>query len=54
MLTELSMSQTNKRHLNKEKIKLIKQLPYLVSNVIEIVEPYIDPNEADGANKIHP
>lgn len=30
---------------NKEKIKLNKQLPYLVANVIEIVEPYVDPNE---------
>lgn len=35
---------------NKEKIKVNKQLPYLVANVIEIVEPYVDPNEDDGAN----
>lgn len=46
--------QTNeqKAHIkdNKEKIKLNKQLPYLVANVIEIVEPYFDPNEdPDGA-----
>lgn len=35
---------------NKEKVKLNKVLPYLVSNVIEIVEPYVDPaEEADGA-----
>jgi 26S proteasome regulatory subunit T5 len=35
---------------NKEKIKVNKQLPYLVANVIEIVEPYIDPNEEfDGS-----
>jgi 26S proteasome regulatory subunit T5 len=33
---------------NKDKIKLNKQLPYLVANVIEIVEPYTDPEE-DGA-----
>lgn len=44
-------SDQQKTHIkdNKEKIKLNKQLPYLVSNVIEIVEPYIDPNENDGA-----
>lgn len=34
---------------NKEKIKVNKQLPYLVANVIEIVEPYVDPQEEDGA-----
>jgi 26S proteasome regulatory subunit T5 len=34
---------------NKEKVKLNKQLPYLVSNVIEIVDPYFDPNEEDGS-----
>lgn len=34
---------------NKEKIKLNKTLPYLVANVIEIVEPYVDPNEEDGS-----
>jgi 26S proteasome regulatory subunit T5 len=42
---------------NKEKIKVNKQLPYLVANVIEIVEPYVDPNEDDGANvdvSLHP
>ena len=33
---------------NKDKIKLNKMLPYLVANVIEIVEPYTDPEE-DGA-----
>jgi len=33
---------------NKDKIKLNKTLPYLVANVIEIVEPYTDPEE-DGA-----
>ena len=32
---------------NKEKVKLNKQLPYLVANVVEIVEPYVDPNEDD-------
>lgn len=44
-------SDQQKGHIkdNKEKIRLNKQLPYLVSNVIEIVEPYIDPNENDGA-----
>eukprot|EP01038_Epipyxis_sp_PR26KG_P016345 gene16345-22270_t len=40
-------TQQQKSHIkdNKEKIKLNKQLPYLVANVIEIVEPYIDPDE---------
>jgi 26S proteasome regulatory subunit T5 len=39
-----------KEHIkdNREKVKLNKQLPYLVSNVVEIVEPYIDPEE-DGS-----
>ena len=36
---------------NKEKVKLNKQLPYLVANVVEIVEPYIDPNEDDAGDK---
>jgi len=35
---------------NKEKIKLNKVLPYLVANVIEIVEPYHDPLEDDGSS----
>ena len=30
---------------NKEKIKLNKTLPFLVANVIEIVDPYVDPAE---------
>lgn len=34
---------------NKEKIKLNKQLPYLVANVVEIVDPYNDPDEEDGS-----
>jgi 26S proteasome regulatory subunit T5 len=40
-----------KEHIkdNKEKVKLNKQLPYLVANVVEIVEPYNDPEE-DGGN----
>ena len=35
---------------NREKIKLNKVLPYLVANVIEIVEPYNDPLEDDGSS----
>ncbi|KAI3940951.1 hypothetical protein MKX01_011678 [Papaver californicum] len=36
---------------NKEKIKLNKQLPYLVANVIEILDlPPEEDNEQDGAN----
>jgi 26S proteasome regulatory subunit T5 len=44
-------SSTQTAHIkdNKEKIKLNKTLPYLVANVIEIVEPYVDPNEDDGS-----
>ena len=36
---------------NKEKVKLNKQLPFLVANVVEIVEPYIDPTEDETDNK---
>lgn len=36
---------------NKEKIKLNKALPFLVANVIEIVDPYVDPAEDnDGSS----
>ena len=35
---------------NKEKIRVNKQLPYLVANVVEIVDPYFDPDEEqDGS-----
>lgn len=34
---------------NKEKIRVNKQLPYLVANVVELVEPYVDPKEDDGS-----
>ena len=34
---------------NKDKVKLNKTLPYLVSNVVEIVDPYVDPHEHGGA-----
>lgn len=30
---------------NKEKVKVNKQLPYLVANVVELVDPYFDPDE---------
>lgn len=45
-------SSTQIAHIkdNKEKIKLNKQLPYLVANVIEIVEPYIDENGENDIN----
>lgn len=33
---------------NREKVKHNKVLPYLVSNVVEIVDPYVDPDE-DGS-----
>lgn len=40
-------AKTQEAHIkdNKEKIKVNKQLPYLVSNVVEIVDPYSDPDE---------
>jgi 26S proteasome regulatory subunit T5 len=44
-------SMTAKIKENKEKIKLNRQLPYLVSNVVEVLE--MDPEqdeEEDGAN----
>ncbi len=37
---------------NKEKIKMNKQLPYLVGNVVEIVDPYVDPNEVGSAQDL--
>lgn len=44
-------SQQQREHIkdNKEKVKLNKTLPYLVANVVEIVEPYLDEDEEDGA-----
>jgi 26S proteasome regulatory subunit T5 len=38
---------TQQAHIkdNKEKIKLNKALPYLVANVVEVVEPYVEANE---------
>jgi len=36
---------------NKEKVKMNKQLPFLVANVVEIVDPYIDPSEDDTGDK---
>lgn len=36
---------------NKEKIKLNKVLPYLVANVIEIIEPYLEPGDIDSKDK---
>lgn len=37
---------------NKEKIKVNKSLPYLVANVIEVVDPYIDPDEEDQSGAV--
>lgn len=34
---------------NREKVKLNKVLPYLVSNVVEIIDPYVDEQEQGGA-----
>jgi 26S proteasome regulatory subunit T5 len=35
---------------NRDKVKLNKQLPYLVANVVEFVEPYLDPDEEGDGN----
>jgi 26S proteasome regulatory subunit T5 len=43
-----STQQTAHIKDNKDEIKLNKQLPYLIANVVVIVEPYKDPEE-DGA-----
>lgn len=45
-------TSTHSQHIreNKEKVKVNKQLPYLVANVVEVVEPYIDPKEDDGSS----
>lgn len=45
-------SNQQKAHIkdNKEKIKLNKVLPFLVANVIEIVDPYVDPAEDDDGS----
>jgi 26S proteasome regulatory subunit T5 len=43
-----SQQQKHEIKENKEKVKVNKQLPHLVANVVELVDPYIDPNEEDG------
>ena len=47
-------SSQQKVHIkdNKDKIKTNKVLPYLVANVIEIVDPYDDPNEDGGVQDL--
>ena len=47
-------SAQQKLHIkdNKDKIKTNKVLPYLVANVIEIVDPYDDPNEDGGVQDL--
>lgn len=44
-------AQSQQQHIkdNKERVKKNKELPYLVANVIEIVDPYNDPDESDGS-----
>lgn len=37
---------------NKEKIKLHKQLPYLVGNVVEIIDLHEDPEEEEGSGMV--
>ena len=46
-----SKVQEDKVKDNKEKIKLNKQLPYLVGNVVEILELPKEEGEEDGAAK---
>ena len=51
MLEHNSMKENSKIKENQEKIKLNKQLPYLVGNVVEILD--VNPKdevEEDGAN----
>lgn len=38
---------------NREKVKHNKVLPYLVSNVVEIVDPFVDPDEDGSAMDSH-
>ncbi|CAM9172831.1 unnamed protein product [Choristocarpus tenellus] len=49
-----SNTQREKIKENKEKIKLNKQLPWLVGNVVEILDPEVDPEEEEdgGAQDI--
>lgn len=42
-----SAQQTAHIKDNKEKIKLNKTLPYLSANVIEIIDPYVDPEDKE-------
>ncbi|CAM9204659.1 unnamed protein product, partial [Ectocarpus sp. 8 AP-2014] len=42
-----SATQKDKIKENKEKIKLNKQLPWLVGNVVEILDPEDDPEEEE-------
>jgi 26S proteasome regulatory subunit T5 len=42
-----SAQQTAHIKDNKEKIKLNKTLPYLSANVIEIIDPYLDPEDTE-------
>jgi len=42
--------EQEKIHENLEKIKLNKQLPYLVGNVIEIIDPLPEDQEEDGSH----
>ncbi len=46
-------SEIHQQHIkdNKAKIKVNKALPYLVASVVEIVDPYDDPNENGEANQ---
>jgi hypothetical protein len=44
------VDQTRKKIVeNKEKVKKNMQLPYLVSNIVEIVDPTLEDMEEDGA-----
>ncbi|OMH78573.1 26S protease regulatory subunit 6A [Zancudomyces culisetae] len=43
-------AMTEKTKDNKQKIEMNRQLPYLVGNVVEILDIQPDPEEEDGAN----
>jgi 26S proteasome regulatory subunit T5 len=48
-ITHESRAQRDRIRDNQEKVKLNKQLPYLVANVVEILEPHAE----DGTNTFY-
>lgn len=52
-ITHESSSQKERVKENKEKIKLNKQLPYLVSNIVEVLTLPIEEDEDGGATDVN-